>query len=144
MLWWWCLNGSAPAARQVKWTNVSLSGGNIRLTSSCLSGKHHFNGEKLWECSLRQSDEEIWCSPIMMCLSYKHILTSVLGSSVFQQTCCALYNVKNRSCKDIILLNICNFADINANIHLFEMKLNKNVKVPAIRYNPTHRLTLLC
>lgn len=55
-----------------------------------------------------------------MCLSCKHILTSVLGSSVFQQTCCALYNVKNHSCKDIILLNIGNFdiSDINANIHL--------------------------
>lgn len=83
-------------------------------------------------------------SPITMCLSCKHVLTSVLGLSVFQQTCCALYNVKNRSCKDIILLNICNFADINANIHLFENESEQNLKVPAICYNPICRLTLLC
>lgn len=106
----------------------TLSGGNTRLAPSCLPGNTSLRGEKLWECSWPQSDEEI-CGALSWSVCHINTFSALFWAPVFfQQTCHALYNVKNRSCKDIILLNICNFADINANIHLFEMKWNKTLK----------------
>ncbi len=59
-----------------------------------------------------------YVQPYHEVLSCKHTLTSVLGSSVFQHVASSIM-----SCKDIILLNICNFADINVNIRLFLNKI---------------------
>lgn len=93
IFWWYGVTSLSAVARQVKQMSVSDFVWRKHMSSFLRPfRKHHFNRKKWWECSLPHSDEGIHGA--LSCLSYKHILTSVLGFSVFQQTCCALFNVK--------------------------------------------------
>ena len=89
---WQRVDDWARQVKRKKWTSASNFIRRKHAPSLLLpAGKHNFKGTEM----MRMFLATIWWgnmrNPVMICLSYKHILSSVLGSSVFPtNTSCPL------------------------------------------------------